>query len=309
MKTPVKILILFVAVVVAVGGVLLYMKIIMAPPIEMGTKNQYTEYLGSLTQNLKDSAVNDMEQRFQRFSDMNDRLTREELITVEEGQKSYNDFILVYAPKFSDWGINLFRQPEWNGSQLNWMVGRINDLNSIKTGRNESLIAKEAPDTKIEFDKIKNIVGKYHDAVALASSKYSSLADSKNKIDRSREFLNDEYLKNNTSLRSSLSALPQKLEAGHYASLRSQVGSLGNFERYSRNEYDKHSDKVVQSIKEYQANANSVYGRSSDINGLISQASTLMLKAQEFFELKDYNERFPSGDNYSGSNSSSQQVM
>ena len=294
MKTSVKILILFLAVVIAVGGILLYMKIISAPPMKMGDKNQYTEYLGSLTSTLKDSVGNkaeDMEYLFQKAADITDRFNQENLITTDEGVKSYGDFILVYAPKFSQWCLVQLRQPQWNNEQLNWMAERIDFLNGVKNTGNEALLKKENPSTSADLDTVKNTVAKYHEALQIAAGGFKSLEDSRSRISRSKSLMNDQYLRNNASLMSSLQGLPSSLERGHVASLKNQVASLANYKNYNQDSYNTLSDRVYQSISQYQANASSTYGHTSDISDLRRQASKYMSDAEDYFALMKHNKR------------------
>lgn len=291
MKTPIKILILFAGVVIAVGAVLLYMRVIMSPPLEMARGNQYLEYMGNTIENFKDSTMSDPEQTFLRVSDLTDRFNREKKITEEEGTKSYGEFILVYAPKFVDWSKQRFRQPEWNDSQLDFIVGRVDFLKGVKGEKDATIIPEKAPETAKELEEMKEVVGKYRQARKIASSGFTSLADSKTKISQSKEFLQDPYLQNNVSLRNSLTSLPERLEAAHFASLRSQVSSMANYQSMNRNSYNNLSDRVLKSIKEYQANAGNVYGHSSNVSELMSQASRHQAAAEDYFDRRDYENR------------------
>lgn len=222
MKTPIKILILFADVVIAVGTVLLYMRVIMSPPLEMAQGNQYLQFMGTTIENFRDSTVDNPEQIFLRVSDLADRFHREMKITEEEGKKSYGEFILIYAPKFVEWSKQRFKQPEWNETQLDFIVKRVDFLSAVKGEKDINVISDKAPDTAKELEEVKEIVGRYRHAVNVASSRFISLADAKSKISQSKEYLQDPYLQNNVSLRNSLSGLPGRLEAGHYASLRSR---------------------------------------------------------------------------------------
>ena len=292
MKTPIKILILFTAVIIAVGGVLLYMKIIMEPPLDLGNKNQYTEYLGSLTKEVKNADADKMESHFQKVTDITKRFSKENLLSEEQGNKSYSEFILVYAPKFSSWSLNRFRQPAWDADQLSWISSRIDYLNNLKNSSNNPLIAKDAPDTAKEFETIKSTIAKYNEAKRLGTSGFSSLSDSRRKIARAKELAADEYLRNNSSLMASLNSLPSKLEAGHYASLKRQVASMANFRNYSRSSYNALSDKVLSSINEYRNNASSVYGHVSDVNSLMNQAANHQSNADDYFDRKEYEDQY-----------------
>ena len=287
MKTSVKILILFGAIVLAVGGVMLYMKVIMAPPMEMKTDNQYLAHLDQLTNSFRDSVDIDPEYNFKKYSDMTDRLYKEDLITPEEGQKNYCEYILVYAPKFTDWCVARFQEPVWKEATLNKISERVDFLNGIKNSDNAPLISTESPVTHTKLEEIKNTLANYNEAKKITNSGFSSLSDSRQRITKARRLMEDQYLKNNASIYSSLSNLPTKLEAGHYANLKSQVASMANYENKSRENFENLSNRIENNIREYETNANSTYGKISNVNDLRNMASRHYSAAEAHFNYLD----------------------
>ena len=82
------------------------------------------------------------------------------------------------------------------------------------------------------------------------------------------QYKKDNYLKNNIDLVNSLTSLPSRIEASHFALLHRMANETANFHHYSQNEYERYITKVVTAIKEYENNARNIYGTSHNTEGL-----------------------------------------
>ena len=277
------------AIVIAVGCVFLYMRTLMAPPLEMSAENQYKEYLKDKTDNFRDTTLANPEDEFLRFSDMTDFLVKENLVSSEEGVKQYGDFIIAYVPKFNEWCLTRFNQSVWNPNEMSWIASRVAYLNGIKNNDNEELIKKKSPQDYEKLEEINGVIDKYKEATSLSGTKFSNISNARTAIQRSKTLMGDRYLQNNVSLMNSLKSLPSRLESAHYNHISGLVSSMSRYQSYDRSKFNSLSDNVLKSIQEYQSNARSVYGTARDVSSLKNKASQLQNDADEYFDILEFN--------------------
>ncbi len=284
MNKPIKIILLIVAIILAIGGVLFYMKTIVSPPQDLKFKNQYVQKLTEETETLRKCDQPTLEHDFLRLTDLSHRFKSESLIDDKTFDSHYSEIIGVYSPKFAQYCFGQFQKSVWDANDLKWMEGRISQLRNLTVEDGSRRIMDSYSETDGKFSIIIKTIGKYREASALANrTRYSGLADARAKIQQANQFKQDDYLRNNASLMKALNSLPDRLEASHYASLSAQVRNLASYYNYSADSYDSMSDNVVAALKEYKQNARSVYGESRSLDGLEAEASRYYNQAVEYF--------------------------
>ena len=222
--------------------------------------------------------------------DFTDRLHDNEKINDERYFENVSDIVGVYAPRFSDWCYSIFNQHDWSSRDLSFMNSRISELQNLKINGTSVL----ANNDRSSLRDITGVISEYNKAKALASStSFSSVTNAKEKISQAREYANQEYLSNNTSLVNSLNALPSKIEQSHYKNLVAHVQKLQNYGNYSWGAYEALAKNVIKEIDDYSDAANNVYHHSSDIRHLRDLVSDYYDRAYDYFH------------NYDGSSSSS----
>lgn len=285
MNKSVKILLLVVAVIIAIGGVLLFMKTIVSPPKDLEFKNQFEVALNQKIDGFKKVDSDNLEHEFATLTDLAHRFKSESNIDDKLFDKEYTEIIGVYSPKFAQYCFGQFQKSVWDESEHKWMEERIAQLRKLTVEDGSCKIMDNYAESDGRFTIILKTIGKYREAKALSNrTGYSGLGEARSRISKANQYKQDDYLKNNAALMKALNSLPSRLEASHYASLRAKVNTLANYYSYSADSYDALSDNVVAALKEYKQNAQSVYGESRSLSDLEADASRYYNAAVEFYK-------------------------
>ncbi|MBD5292857.1 MAG: hypothetical protein HDS23_06395 [Bacteroides sp.] len=285
MNKSVKILLLVVAVIIAIGGVLLFMKTIVSPPQDLEFKNQFEVALNQKIDVFKKVDSNNLEREFATLTDLAHRFKSESNIDDKLFDKEYTEIIGVYSPKFAQYCFGQFQKSVWDESEHKWMEERIAQLRKLTVEDGSRKIMDNYAESDGRFSIILKTIGKYREAKALSNrTGYSGLSEARSRINKANQYKQDDYLKNNATLMKALNSLPSHLEASHYASLRAKVNTLANYYSYSADSYDALSDNVVAALKEYKQNARSVYGESRSLSDLEADASRYYNAAVEYYK-------------------------
>lgn len=285
MNKSVKILLLVVAVIIAIGGVLLFMKTIVSPPQDLEFKNQYEIALNQKINNFKKVGSDNLEREFATLTDLAHRIKTESNIDDKLFDKEYTEIIGVYSPKFAQYCFGQFQKSVWDENEHKWIEDRIAQLRKLTIEDGSRKIMDNYAESDGRFTIILKTIGKYREAKALSNrTGYSGLGEARSRISKANQYKQDDYLKNNAALMKALNSLPSRLEASHYASLRAKVNSLANYYSYSADSYDALSDNVVAALKEYKQSAQSVYGESRSLSDLEADASRYYNAAVEYYK-------------------------
>lgn len=284
MKKSVKILLLVVAVIIAIGGVLFFIKTMVSPPQDLKFKNQYESALNQKIDEFKKVDSNNLEREFAKLTDLAHRFKAESNIDDKIFDKEYTEIIGVYSPKFAQYCFGQFQKSVWDESEHKWMEVRIAQLRKLTVEDGSRKIMDNYEESNGRFSIIIKTIGKYREAKALSNKVgYSGLGEARSRIIKANQYKQDDYLKNNAALMKALNSLPSRLEASHYAALRAKVNTLANYYNYSADRYDALSDNVVAALKEYKQNAQSVYGESRSLANLEADASRYYNAAVEYY--------------------------
>ncbi len=285
MNKSIKILLLVVAVIIAIGGVLLFMKTIVSPPKNLEFKNQFEIALNQKIDNLRKVDSNNLEREFATLTDLAHRFKSESNIDDKLFDKEYTEIIGVYSPKFAQYCFVQFQKSVWDESEHKWMEERIAQLRKLTVEDGSRKIMDNYAESDGRFSIILKTIDKYREAKALSNrTGYSGLSEARFRISKANQYKQDDYLKNNAALMKALNSLPSRLEASHYASLRAKVNTLANYYGYYADSYDALSDNVVAALKEYKQNAQSVYGESRSLSDLEADASRYYNAAVEYYK-------------------------
>ncbi len=285
MNNSVKILLLVVAVIIAIGGVLLFMKTIVSPPQDLEFKNQYELALNQKIEGFKKVDSDNLEREFATLTDLAHRFKEESSIDDKFFDQEYTEIIGVYSPKFAQYCFGQFQKSVWDESEHKWMEDRIAQLRKLTIEDGSRKIMDNYAESDGRFSIILKTIGKYQEAKSLSNRiSYSGLGEARSRISKANQYKQDDYLKNNAALMKALNSLPSRLEASHYAALRAKVNTLANYYSYSTDSYDVLSDNVVAALKEYKQNAQSVYGESRSLSDLEADASRYYNAAVEYYK-------------------------
>ncbi|SHK80624.1 hypothetical protein [Xylanibacter ruminicola] len=271
MNKSIKIILLVVAILLAVGGVMAYYKTRVSPPRMLEFKNQYvnsdkkdiTLVKSAKTDNALDSV-------FVVITHELDLQLADSFITNKEKDELLELFATQYVPSFVSACKSKFSKSVWNEGELQNINSRISELQGLVTTEKKIVIKGEA---NTSLNEVHNVIVAYYEAKNVAStSGYNGLQAAKQKIATAKRFASMSPINNCTDLVLRLNSVPNRLEQAHYTYLVSQVERLRHYYNYNQDDFDKMALDISEKLEEYKKNAKSTYGRVSDISSLESRA-------------------------------------
>lgn len=281
MNKSIKMILLIVAILLAVGGVMGYYKTIVTPPGKLEFSNQY---VNSVKKDIAkvESATTDLalDTSFVGITHEIDFLLSNSLLTNQERNELMESFVTQYVSVYVS-SCNLkFSKSVWNENELQKINARISELRGLQTTDKRAVIQGEANSL---LDETRGVIVYYYKAKSAASvSGYSGLQSAKQRIATAKKYASMSPINNCTSLVSRLKSVPSRLEQAHYAYLVGQVERLRPYYNYSQTEYGKLVKDILNELEEYKKYARNVYGRASNIAELESRAGNYFdLNAQD----------------------------
>lgn len=273
MNKSIKIILLVVAILLAVGGVMAYYKTIVSPPGKLEFKNQYVNSDKkdiSLVKSAKtDSALDSF---FVAITHELDLQLANSFLTNQERNELLELFATQYIPVYVSACNSKFSKSVWNEGELQKINTRISELQGLTTTENKVVVQGEA---NASLNEVHNVIVAYYEAKRAASAGgYNGIQAAKQKIATAKRYASMSPINNCTDLVSRLNSVSARLEQAHYSYLVGQVERLRPYYNYSQTEYDNIALSISEKLDEYKKNAKSTYGRVSDISSLESRAGS-----------------------------------
>lgn len=273
MNKSIKIILLVVAILLAVGGVMAYYKTIVSPPGKLEFKNQYVNSDKkdiSLVKSAKtDSALDSF---FVAITHELDLQLANSFLTNQERNELLELFATQYIPVYVSACNSKFSKSVWNEGELQKINTRISELQGLTTTENKVVVQGEA---NASLNEVHNVIVAYYEAKRAASAGgYNGIQAAKQKIATAKRYASMSPINNCTDLVSRLNSVSARLEHAHYSYLVGQVERLRPYYNYSQTEYDNIALSISEKLDEYKKNAKSTYGRVSDISSLESRAGS-----------------------------------
>lgn len=273
MNKTIKILLLFVGVLLAVGAIMFYVKTIVSPPQDLTFKNQYVNYLkkeinllrGSQTENAVDSL-------YLIITDEIQYLRKEQYLSQNERDAAMEEFAGLYIPLFIKNCDSKFGHSVWNENDHKRIIERVDELRNLTTNDGAKRIVEG--ETENSLNKISSTIVNYYKAKNIArQTRYNGISNAKNIISEARNYAKMSPLCNCKELVNSLNAVAGKIEQNHYTYLASRVRQVENYSYWYKNEWDSYknfADKVSSELNEYKNDTN-FYGTHHDVISLIKR--------------------------------------
>lgn len=273
MNKSIKIILLVVAILLAVGGVMAYYKTIVSPPGKLEFKNQYVNSDKKDISQVK-SANTDLalDSFYVAITHELDLQLANSFLTNQERNELLELFATQYVPVYVSACNSKFSKSVWNEGELQKINTRISELQGLVTTENKVVIQGEANSS---LNEVHNVIVAYYEAKRAASAGgYNGIQTAKQKIATAKRYASMSPINNCTDLVSRLNSVPARLEQAHYSYLAGQVERLRPYYNYSQTEYDNIALSISEKLDEYKKNAKSTYGRVSDISSLESRAGS-----------------------------------
>ena len=273
MNKSIKIILLVVAILLAVGGVMAYYKTIVSPPGKLEFKNQYVNSdKKDISQVKSANTVLALDSFYVAITHELDLQLANTFLTNQERNELLELFATQYVPVYVSACNSKFSKSVWNEGELQKINTRISELQGLVTTENKIVIQGEANSS---LNEVHNVIVAYYKAKKVASaSGYNGIQAAKQIIDTAKKYASMSPINNCTELVSRLNSVSNRLEQAHYSYLAGQVEKLRPYYNYSQTEYDKIAISISEKFDEYKNNAKSTYGRVSDISSLESRAGS-----------------------------------
>ena len=264
MNKPIKVILLVVAILLAVGGVMAYYKTIVSPPGKLEFSNQYVNATKKDISKVKSSNTDiALDTTFVGITHELDLLLSNSFLTDQERNELMESFAAQYVPTYVSSCNTKFNKSVWNEGELQKINVRISELHALETTDQKIIIQGDA---NTSLNEVHNVIVNYYDAKKAASaSGYNGLESAKQRIATAKRFASMSPINNCSDLVSKLNSVSSRLEQAHYAYLASQVERLRPYYNYSQTEYDNLALSVSDKLEEYKNHARSVYGKASSI--------------------------------------------
>ena len=273
MNKSLKIILLVVAILLAVGGVMAYYKTIVSPPGKLVFKNQYVNSDKKDISQVK-SANTDfaLDSVFIAITHELDLQLADSFLTNRERDELLELFATQYVPTYVSACNSKFSKSVWNEGELQLINARIAELQKLVTTGNKIVIQGEANSS---LNEVHNVIVAYYDAKKAASvGGYNGIQVAKQKIATAKKYASMSPINNCTDLVSRLNSVADRLEQVHYSYLANQIERLRPYYNYTQSEYDDLALSISEILDEYKKNAKNTYGRISDISSLESRAGS-----------------------------------
>lgn len=283
MKTTIKIIILLLAVTCAIGGVMIYAKTKVAPPVIVNQTNQYKQDVNKLVS--EENAAVDAKLQDEVLEKSIDRIllfAQEGKLDASETDKCLDQFVGSYTPKFLSRCFSAFSQPVWRDETHNYILSQSARLKALYHSDRTPVVLESTIDS---LNKVASIIYNYRDARRLSRvSTFSGYDNARSSISKAHKYVNDPYLSNCHSLRNDLNAVKPRLAKSCYNQILAKVDELENYRYYNKSYYDNTLvPQVEQVIVNYDNKAADIFGSKENVNALWNRAKAYYNDAMEYY--------------------------
>lgn len=274
-KNVLKITLIAMAIVLAVGAVLVFLKTRVQPPKQLTYVNPYTEDIHQASKNIANADEQALETEFQRTTNRIKQMRQENLITDEEYTNCISEFVNAYVPAFRSWCEQRFNKSLWPGETIHFMRSRINEVKRYNTESGNSILCEE---NTAKIDEVSKVLNDYDTAWRLQSVAIRSSSDSKSNLAKASQYKQDNLLSKCTALVNMLNNLPSRYQQLHYNHIDTLVRGLSMSHFQSKTQILEWADKyknAKNAVNDYNSVASSIYHTSTNdfnLNSYYSQA-------------------------------------
>lgn len=289
MKVAIKILVLFLAVVLAVGGIMIYAKTKVDPPDALKQVDQFAIDLikcneaivrGKETKEIDNSYISALE-RIKVYQ-------QEKKIQSSVADKSLDNLAVTYSPLFLKRCFTAFQNVSWSDDDHAYMLLRIRGLKNLKYNDGTPVLLKSTSDS---LDLVSNIISDYKRARIISrSNRFTGISDARSTIYQATQYVNDKYLSNCQDLVTALNSVKGNIAESHYNYIKSQVEDLSQYRYLSKIFYDNTLIPHVSEVLDvYDREAVSLYGSKRDYDLIYKRALNYIEQAGQYYYYQTQN--------------------
>ena len=283
MKVTAKIFILVLSIALAIGGVMVYAKTRVEPPVAFQPINQFEKDLNHLYSDLKKAgAAREEDMIYLKAIDRISVFEKENRLTQAESDKHRDKLIDGYSVIFLKRCFSAFDKSVWKDLDHDYMLIVSKRLHSVKHSDGSKVLNKTTIDS---LALVENIISNYRQAENISRS----VSSAQNTINQAKKYANDTYISKCTDLRNALNNVKTNIAQSHYAYISAQVEKLSEYRFYGQQYYENTLvPQVDAAITEYDNKANALYGSKKDVNVLWNRARGYYNEASNYYNNNNY---------------------
>lgn len=288
MKVTVKILILVLSIALAIGGVMVYAKTRVEPPVAFQPINQFEKDLNHLYSDLKKAgAAREEDMIYLKAIDRISVFEKENRLTQAESDKHRDKLVDCYSPIFLKRCFSTFDKSVWKDLDHDYMLIVSKRLHSVKHSDGSIVLNKTTIDS---LALVENIISNYRQAKNVSrSTTYRSVSSAQNTINQAKKYANDTYISKCTDLKNALNNVKTNIAQSHYAYISAQVEKLSEYRFYGQQYYENTLvPQVDAAVTEYDNKASALYGSKKDVNVLWNKARGYYNEASNYYNNNNY---------------------
>ena len=250
-----KIAFLLVAMLMAIGAIVYYVKTIASPPDELSFSNQYSkelkEDIGKVKGNI---TAQQLDSLYYTITDALSYQLKEQLISSADRDALLDKFVSSYIPLFLKNSNRVFGLTEWNEDELRKMKKRVIELKALRlSDGNKPVLEGNVVDS---IDHISKNVDLYFIAKKFAdqSYTYTGIKDAKDVIRQAKDYAQTTPLSNCLSLVGKLNSVGTQIENSHFKHLVTLVKDVEyyySWDKYDEASYSNFANEVYSEIEAY----------------------------------------------------------
>lgn len=288
MKVTVKILILVLSIALAIGGVMVYAKTHVEPPVAFQPINQFEKDLNHLYSDLKKAgAAREEDMIYLKTIDRISVFENENRLTQVESDKYRDKLVDCYSPIFLKRCFSAFDKSDWKDMDHSYMLIVSKRLHSVKHTDGSKVLRKTTIDS---LTLVENIISDYRQARIISrSTAYKGVSSAQNTINQAKKYANDTYISKCIGLRNALNNVRAGIAQSHYNYISSQVEKLSEYRYYGQQYYENTLvPQVDAAVTEYDNKANALYGAKKDVDVLWNRARGYYNEASNYYNNNNY---------------------
>ena len=283
MKVTIKIIILLIAIILAIGGVLIYAKTKVAPPAAIKSIDQYSKNIEDCIKKFADE-----NSPFQEDSILAATINKiniyckESMMEEKTGDANIDKLLSHYTPLFMKRSFAKFNQSTWYESDHRYMSSVISNLRTIKHTDNSPALQKQTADS---LAIIENVISNYKQArVVSRKTGFNGVLNAQETIKQARKFANDNFLSHCEDLVSDLNNVRPSIAQAHYDYILYMVEKLSQYKLYNQYYYENTLIPQVDAVvTEYDNKAYALYGSKRDVDFLWKKARGYYNLASQYY--------------------------
>lgn len=283
MKVTAKIFILVLSIALAIGGVMVYAKTRVEPPVAFQPINQFDKDLNQLYIKLKKAgAAHEEDMIYLKAIDRISVFEKENRLTNTESDKHRDKLLDCYSPIFLKRCFTAFDKAVWKDLDHSYMLIVSKRLHSVQYSNGSKTLNKTTIDS---LALVENIISNYRQAKTVSrSTTYKGVSNAQNTINQAKKYANDQYLSKCTDLRNALNSVSTNIAQSHYAYISAQVEKLSEYKYYGQQYYENTIVPQVDAVvTEYDNKAVGLYGSKKDVNPLWNRARGYYNEASNYY--------------------------